>query len=64
MRLRVKHTASIDGVEPGDVGEFADNPGTRVLLEAGLLAPVTVVPGPGLEASPRPRPDATPRRKG
>lgn len=39
MLFRVKHTSSIDGVEPGAVGGF--NPAVvRGLVEAGLLVPV------------------------
>lgn len=39
MRFRNAHTSSIDGVEPGAVGDF--NPAAvRGLVEAGLLVPV------------------------
>lgn len=39
MRCRVAHTASIDGIEPGRVGDF--NPdAVRGLLKAGKLVPV------------------------
>lgn len=39
MRFRNAHTASIDGIEPGKVGDF--NPAVvKSLVDAGLLVPV------------------------
>ena len=39
------HTACIDGVQPGDVGEWDDaHPSVRIWLRAGLLVPVPAPP--------------------
>ena len=47
MRFRNVHTASIDGVEPGKVGDF--NPAVvKSLVDAGLLVPAEgALQGPG-----------------
>lgn len=47
MRFRNAHTASIDGVEPGKVGDF--NPAVvKSLVDAGLLVPAEgALQGPG-----------------
>lgn len=59
MRMRVAHTACIDGVQPGDVGEWDDaHPSVRIWPRAGLLVPV---PAP---VTPLPAQPARARRKG
>lgn len=40
MRCINRHTAPIDGVAPGEEGDFAPGP-SRIYLEAGLLEPCT-----------------------
>lgn len=61
MRMRVAHTACIDGVQPGDVGEWDDaHPSVCIWLRAGLLVPVPA-PAP---VTPLPAQPARARRKG
>lgn len=49
MRCVNKHTASIDGVAPGAVGDFQPE-AVKVLLAAGLLVPVDGAPSPAAES--------------
>ncbi len=55
MRARNQHTAPIDALEPGAVGEVDEtNPAVKLYLDTGLLVAE-------VEASPEPAPAEAPR---
>lgn len=40
MKMRNDHSATIDRVSPGQVGDWAPNNGVKKLIRAGYLTPV------------------------